>query len=52
MVESYTFNNIRSSNGVAIAINPKTGEILSLVSSRLLKTTEWRALFLHIIMNN
>jgi len=26
------FNNIRSSNGVAIAINPKTGEILSLVS--------------------
>ncbi|MDP2965900.1 MAG: penicillin-binding protein 2 [Pelolinea sp.] len=26
------FNDIRSSNGVAIAINPKTGEILSLVS--------------------
>jgi penicillin-binding protein 2 len=26
------FNTIRSSNGVAIAINPKTGEILSLVS--------------------
>ncbi len=26
------FNNIRSSNGVAIAMNPKTGEILSLVS--------------------
>ena len=26
------FNNIRSSNGVAIVMNPKTGEILSLVS--------------------
>ena len=26
------FNTIRSSNGVAIAMNPKTGEILSLVS--------------------
>ena len=26
------FNDIRSSNGVAIAMNPKTGEILSLVS--------------------
>ena len=26
------FNDIRSSNGVAITINPKTGEILSLVS--------------------
>ena len=26
------FNTIRSANGVAIAINPKTGEILSLVS--------------------
>lgn len=26
------FNDIRSSNGAAIAINPKTGEILSLVS--------------------
>jgi len=26
------FNTIRSSNGVAIAINPKTGEVLSMVS--------------------
>ncbi len=26
------FNDVRSSNGVAIAINPKTGEILALVS--------------------
>ena len=26
------FNTIRSSNGVAIAVNPKTGEVLAMVS--------------------